>query len=146
MYLFAVSPGGGLRFGYELQAAEAAVALLIIDNSFEQVNSPEVRPESVGHVNLGVGALPQEKIRDAQLAARPHQQIQIGEIPGIEFLFDPGFVEFVNRLALLLELRRRRATSIDNFRATAIVQGDTENHSGVRRSPFRSPRNFLADT
>src|SRR5829696_4881227 len=44
----------------------------------------EVRPKSVGHVELGVGYLPEEEVGDAQLSARPDHEVHLGDLRGVE--------------------------------------------------------------
>src|SRR3712207_4300271 len=44
----------------------------------------EVRPQSVGHVELGVGYLPEQEVGDAQLAARPDHEVHLGDLGRIE--------------------------------------------------------------
>jgi hypothetical protein len=44
------------------QPAIPALALLELFNSFQQLNAAEVRPQSLRHVDLCVGELPQKKI------------------------------------------------------------------------------------
>jgi len=52
-----------LLFAYhELQSAKTAVATLVIDHGFEQVNAPEIGPESFGDVDLAVSTLPEQEV------------------------------------------------------------------------------------
>src|SRR5262249_26931379 len=53
------------------RATEAAMALLEEGQRLEELALAEVRPHGVGHVELGVGELPEEEVADAHLAARP---------------------------------------------------------------------------
>src|ERR671937_2178180 len=52
-------------------ATEAALAALIVGDGAIEVRRPEVGPERRRHPQLGVGDLPQKKVRDAHLAAGP---------------------------------------------------------------------------
>src|SRR5687768_16870482 len=56
----------------------AAVALLIREDRFQQMAAAEIRPQRVGHPDLRVCDLPQQKIADTHFAARADQQIGIG--------------------------------------------------------------------
>src|SRR5208283_2002473 len=49
-------------------AAVAALAALEVSDGLEQMNAPEVRTEPLGDKDLGVGNLPQQEVRDAELA------------------------------------------------------------------------------
>src|SRR6266404_9353778 len=66
------------------EAAVAAIALLIIEDGPEQLRAVEIRPESLGDVQLRVSNLPQEEVADAHLARRTNQQIRVGRIRGSE--------------------------------------------------------------
>ncbi len=50
------------------QSAEAAFALLVRLDGFQQMEAAEVRPQPVGHEDLRIGKLPQQEVRDALLA------------------------------------------------------------------------------
>ena len=51
--------GIGERFvGGFTKAAEAALAVLIVGDGFEEMEAAEVWPEAVGYEDLGVGNLP----------------------------------------------------------------------------------------
>src|SRR5215212_4543160 len=43
----------------------------------------EVRPQSVGHVELGVGYLPEQEVGDAQLAAGPDHEVHLGNFGSV---------------------------------------------------------------
>lgn len=49
--------------------AEAALTLLKRKNSFFEFFGTEVRPESVGKIELGIGHLPKKKIGKTEFAA-----------------------------------------------------------------------------
>ena len=50
------------------EASEATLALLVLGDRFEEVESVEVWPEAVGDEEFGVGDLPEEEVGDALLA------------------------------------------------------------------------------
>src|SRR5687768_10979670 len=60
-----------------LHAAVTALARLEVDDGFEEMAAAEVRPEHLGHVDLGVGDLPEQEVRHAQLAAGADEQVGI---------------------------------------------------------------------
>src|SRR6266550_1142426 len=72
-----------LRVGW-LYAAVAALARLEVDDGLEQVAAAEIGPEHFGDVNLGVRDLPQQEIRDAQLAAGADQKVGFSVFGSVE--------------------------------------------------------------
>src|SRR5207253_1830814 len=58
---------------------EAPLAVLEVVERDQQRLFAEVRPEGLGEVDLGVRELPEEEVGDADLAARPHHQLQGGQ-------------------------------------------------------------------
>ena len=77
--------------------AEAAFALLELGDRVEEVLAAEVGPEHVGEARARVRELPEQVVRDPELARRAHEQIGIGhvgrvEVPGQRALVDlaPG--------------------------------------------------------
>src|ERR687895_685662 len=83
-----VNGSRSLRIHDELQSSESPPALLIIDNRFEQMHAAEVGPERFRHMDFCVRALPQEKVRNAQLTAGPHQQIKFRQVARVKFARD----------------------------------------------------------
>src|SRR6185437_7701262 len=61
-------------------AAVAAFTALKVGDRFEQVDAAKIGPEHVGDVNLGIGALPQQKIRQPHFARGADEQIRIGHV------------------------------------------------------------------
>src|SRR5690348_601798 len=68
------TPGSGFYefCGSVIEAAVAALALLIFRNALEKVKAAKIRPESCGHIDLGIGQLPEEEIAEPHLARRAH--------------------------------------------------------------------------
>src|SRR5215510_13698862 len=74
------SAGGG--FG---EAPEAAVAGVIPGDGGRELGGAEVGPHRVGEVQLGVGAFPQQEVRQALLAAAADQQVDVGkQVAGLD--------------------------------------------------------------
>ena len=67
-----------------LRQAEPALTALIIQQRRQKVPLHEIRPEGVGEIELGVSGLPEKKIADAFLAARPDDQVRVRQLGGIE--------------------------------------------------------------
>ena len=53
----------------------------------------EVRPQDVAHVQLGVGRLPDEEVREALLAAGPDHEVGVGQAGRVERGRDRRFVD-----------------------------------------------------
>src|SRR5215813_6841601 len=78
-----------------LHVAVTALTLLILNDCLEQIRSPKIGPECLGHVNLAVGNLPQQKIRYAHLTTRPNKQIRIGKTFGEKMSLQVGLGNLV---------------------------------------------------
>src|SRR6185436_1051451 len=57
--------------------AVAPLARLEVDDRLEEMPPAKIGPQHLGHVNLGVGDLPEEEVRDAQLAAGADEQVGV---------------------------------------------------------------------
>src|SRR5258706_16221691 len=119
------------RHRRRLDAAVAAVALLVGDDRLEQIAAAEIGPERFGDPDLRVRDLPQQEVADAHLAARADQQIRIGLPCRVEELAEAPLVERLGAHA-----GRDRATrGVDDLRAPTVVQRDIEAHARVARGP-----------
>src|SRR3954468_14268444 len=76
--------GAGIRPALGDHAAVAPLPLLEVEDRFEEVPLAEVRPEGGSDPDLAVSDLPEEEVGHAHLAARPDQQIGIGNAGGAE--------------------------------------------------------------
>ena len=72
---------------------------------------PEVRPEDLGRVELGVGRLPDQEVREPLLAAGPDHEVGIGQAGGVERLGDRVLVDLVGCDAPLGQEPRNASTS-----------------------------------
>src|SRR5881628_1761301 len=63
-----------------VDAPEPPIALLEIAEGLEEVLLVEVRPVHRGEPQLRVRGLPQEEVRDAVLASRPDQQVEVRHV------------------------------------------------------------------
>src|SRR5260370_35124 len=84
--------------------AEAPLALLERADRSEEVDLPERRPQHVAEVELAVGALPEEEPREADLAARPDDEIGVREIGGVEVARDRVGRDALDELLQVLPL------------------------------------------
>src|SRR5215204_3752570 len=57
----------------------------------------EVRPQRVRHVEFGVRYLPEQKVRDAKLAAGPYHQVDLRYFGGVEVSGEGGLVDVIRR-------------------------------------------------
>src|SRR5689334_3050111 len=78
-----------------LDAAVAAIALLVGEDRLEQMTAPEVGPQRLGYPDLRVGDLPEQEVADAHLAAGPDQQIGIRLPRRVEKIAEAPLVEVV---------------------------------------------------
>src|SRR5215468_3825098 len=65
-------------------APEATVALLKRTHRAQEVDLAEGRPVDVREVVLAVGALPEQESGQPFLAARPDDEVRIGQIGGVQ--------------------------------------------------------------
>src|SRR5829696_878360 len=54
----------------------------------------EVRPQRIRHVELGVGYLPEQEVRDAKLAAGPDHELEFGYLRCVE-VTDLGHLVYI---------------------------------------------------
>src|SRR6266850_1535664 len=118
---------GAERDGRRLDAAVAAVALLVGDDGFEQMAAAEVGPERLGDPDLGIRDLPQQEVAHAHLAARANQQIGIRLPRRVEEVAEAPLVEIVGVDAGGQHALRR----VEDLGAAAVVERDVEQHAGV---------------
>ena len=98
-------------------AAVPALALLELRDRLEEVAGPEVGPEDGRHVDLGVRDLPEEVVRDAHLAARPDEEVRVGQPGRVELGFDRGLVDVLGPQAAGLHfVARARIASASSAR------------------------------
>src|SRR5215469_14901662 len=89
--------GLDLLVGVFAEATEAAVALLISGDGFDEVDAAEVGPEAIGDEDLGVGDLPEKEVGDALLAGGADEEVGVGHADGVERVGDGGLVERLER-------------------------------------------------
>src|SRR5690242_901693 len=79
-------------------AAVAAAALLEGADGTQKIDLAESGPEDVGEIKFAVSALPQQKPREADLPARPYDQIGIGQPGGAKMGGDRLGGDLLDRL------------------------------------------------
>src|SRR5271170_5661879 len=91
-----------------------------------QVAFRKIWPQRLRKEELGIGALPKQKIADALLAAGPNQQIRFGKIRGKQVARKASLVDRVYGEAAGRHLMCNLADRGDDLRAGAIGQGDRQ--------------------
>ena len=87
-----------------------------------QVALAEVRPERVDEHELGVGDLPEQEVRDPQLAGRADEQVGVGQLRRVQLRGERVLVDLLRRARRLDQPARR----LDELGAAAVVEGDPE--------------------
>ena len=87
-----------------------------------QVVGAEVGPERVGEDELGVRRLPEHEVRDPELARRADQQVDLGQVGGVEPRRDRRLVDLVRGEAVVDAAPRR----LDELGPAAVVERDPE--------------------
>src|SRR5215211_3201012 len=80
----------------------------------------EVGPERVRHVELGVGYLPEQEVRDAQLAAGPDHQVDLRHVGGVEVAGEGSLVDFLRRETIC----DYPSGGVHDLRASSIIERD----------------------
>ena len=62
-----------------MDGAEPPFSFLEIDQSLDEVQAPEIRPENRSDPDLGIGDLPEQEIGNPKLTARPDKEVGIGD-------------------------------------------------------------------
>src|SRR3954468_138074 len=86
----------------------------------------EIGPQKIEEQKLSISRLPQQEIGEADLTRRPDQQIELGQIGGLQLARDGGFV---NRCGLNLaggDSRRELARGSRYLRSRPVIQSDDE--------------------
>src|SRR5438046_2522418 len=81
--------------------AESPLPPLILEDGLEQVAPRDVGPEDRRDVELGVGELPQQKVREPVLTGRANQQVRVAPGRGVELGPDGVFVDVFEALDAL---------------------------------------------
>src|SRR5215208_4024394 len=82
----------------------------------------KVRPQCVGHVELGVGYLPEQEVGDAQLAAGPDHEVHLGDLGGVEVAGEGRLVYLLGGEAVLYYAPR----GVHDLGPATIVEGDVD--------------------
>src|SRR5687767_9620416 len=94
----------------------------------------EVGPQRIRHVELGVGYLPEQEVRDAQLAAGPDHQVDLGYVGGVEVTGEGHLVDLLRRETVCED----PAGGVHDLGASTVVEGDVDVEAVVGRSKVLS--------
>src|SRR5438105_13470501 len=108
------------------RGSEAPFAAAEFVDRLLQVAFRKIGPQRLRKNELGIGALPKEKIADALLAARPDQQIRIGKLRGKQVASETSLVDRVYGESAGRHLPCNLADRGDNLGAGAIGQCDRQ--------------------
>ena len=104
--------------------AETAVTRLEISQGTQEIHTSEVGPQRLGHIELAVGALPEQKTAQALLSRGSDQKVRVGLTACIEVLGNQlGREDFGERIQALAGLGMRlddRAHGIGDFFAATV--------------------------
>src|SRR5439155_20461356 len=79
---------------------EAALALLIIQYCFKYLRPSKIREQGWRHVDLAIGKLPEQEIRDSKFAACADQQIDLRQTRCVEIALNVVLGQIIDALAL----------------------------------------------
>src|SRR5215213_4594907 len=109
-------------------APEAAPPLrVLVERRLERL-AREVRPELVAEDELRVRELPQQVVRDAQLAARADQEVGIVHVGRVEVAAE-----------VFLRLTGEGSRRVHDLRPAAVVEGHEQGDAVVRRGELLGP-------
>src|SRR5688572_47006 len=107
--------------------AEAAAAAGVRRQGRLEISRREVRPVAFDEHELGVRELPEQEVRDAQLARGADEQVGIGHLGGVEVRGEDVLVDLPRLDSGLDELARR----LDDLGPPAVVERDPEAEARV---------------
>src|SRR5918999_1554870 len=102
--------------------------------SLQELLGGEVGPQRFRHVELGVGYLPEQEVRDAQLAACPDQQVDLGYVGGVEVTGERHLVDVLRRESVC----DYPPGGVHDLRASSIVERDVDIEAVVIRGKVLS--------
>src|SRR5437879_974101 len=97
--------------------AESPLPPLILEDSLEQVASGDVGPQDRGDVELGVGELPQQKVREPALTGGANQQVRVAPGRGVELGTDGVFVDVLETFHALEHFLREETRRLRQLAA-----------------------------
>ena len=118
------------------QAAKAAVAPGKVDERVDEAGGREVRPVDIGEVELRIGRLPEQEVREALVAARADDEVDGRVASRVELLIDGLGVDVLGGNLPCRRLARKRLRRADELILAAVVGCDVEADACVGRFQF----------
>src|SRR5262249_52993677 len=128
-----------------LYAAVAALTPLKFDYRLKQVRLSKIGPQRIGHIYFAVGDLPEEEIRDSHLSAGSDQQIGVRQAGSIDVALDVAFAQLFGIAGVCQVFEKELPASLHYFGAAAVVEGDSQQHSGAMSSLSPGTFYFASD-
>src|SRR5919112_2199252 len=94
----------------------------------------EIGPQRVRNVELGVGYLPEQEVRDAQLAAGTDHQVDLGNVRGVEVIGERRLVDILRRETV----RQDPSGGVHDLGASSVVERDVDVEVVVARGKVLS--------
>src|SRR5918993_4458326 len=94
----------------------------------------KIRPQRIRHVELCVGYLPEQEVRDAQLAAGPDHQVDLGYVGGVEVTGKGHLVDVLRRETVC----DYPAGGVHDLGASSVVERDVDVEAVVARGKVLS--------
>src|SRR5207247_1713779 len=107
-------------------SAVPSLARLKIDDGLEEMAAAEVGPQNLGDVDLGVGDLPQQEVRHAQLATGANQQVGIVDVRGVKVIGEKLLVDHRIAHLALAKQGHDAIAGVDDLCASAVIERDLE--------------------
>jgi hypothetical protein len=109
-----------------MDGAEPPFSFLIIDERLEEFPAPEIRPQDRRDPDLGIGDLPEQKIGDPELPARPDEQVGIRNSRRIQVSRKTGFVQTIRIDSRVLQ---DFFHGTDNLGPAAVIDGQNDSQT-----------------
>ena len=111
--------------------AKSALALAVGRNGFLQLWLAEIGPELVGDVELGVAQLPEQEVRQAQLADGADEEIRVRVVARVEVLSEDLVVDHGLVQVAFLDALNEALHAIDDLLPAAVAEGQDQCQLGV---------------
>lgn len=126
----------------ELLATEATIAQCEVANRTQEVNAAQIGAKRLNKVKLAVGALPQQKVTQALLAACSYDKVRVWLPARVKVLADHLWRELRRQIVegstVLVVRRNNAAHGVNDFGAPTVTNRKVDVHSWVLgRALFR---------
>src|SRR5262245_2798505 len=110
--------------------AEAPLTPLILRQGLDELSLAEVGPQGVGHVDLGIGELPEQEVRDAHLAAGADEQVRIRHPLGTETRCKAELIDIIGTPSSCLHVTRQPPRGLHNVLASTVTHAQAHRQTG----------------